>query len=191
MTQTSPLTTLSRALDQAGDVVAAVRPDDLSRPTPCPQWDVGALVAHLMVDLRNYRGNATGEDDGYDPTPDPLGSDVAADFRAGADDLLHAWHQAEGTTVTSAIPFQAAEFAVHAWDLNAALGGPVRLDPEVGETALATMQAALRPEHRGDRNGMTFFAEEVAVPADRPVYDRLAGFAGRDPSWAPPVGSAR
>ena len=31
---------LSRALDQAGDVLAAVHEDQLSQPTPCRDWDV-------------------------------------------------------------------------------------------------------------------------------------------------------
>src|ERR1044071_9911387 len=37
------IATLSRALDQVGDVLAAVRDDQLSDPTPCEDWD----VAHL------------------------------------------------------------------------------------------------------------------------------------------------
>ncbi|QWZ08761.1 maleylpyruvate isomerase N-terminal domain-containing protein [Nocardioides panacis] len=39
---------LSRALDQAGDVLAAVHPDQLARPTPCADWDVARLIGHLV-----------------------------------------------------------------------------------------------------------------------------------------------
>jgi hypothetical protein len=40
------------------------------------------------------------------------------------------------------------------------------------------------PEFRGP--DMPFEAE-VPVPEDAPVYDRLAGWFGRDPGWAPGV----
>ena len=39
---TESVVLLSRALDQAGDVLAAVHEDQLAQPTPCRDWDVGA-----------------------------------------------------------------------------------------------------------------------------------------------------
>ena len=39
---------LSRALDQAGDVLAAVHADQLAQPTPCGDWDVAQLIGHLV-----------------------------------------------------------------------------------------------------------------------------------------------
>ncbi len=41
------VTVLGRALDQAGDVLAAVRAEQLGWPTPCGDWDVAALIGHL------------------------------------------------------------------------------------------------------------------------------------------------
>ncbi len=32
------------------------------------------------------------------------------------------------------------------------------------------------------------YGAPVPVPADAPVVDRLMGFIGRDPAWAPPTG---
>ena len=40
--------TLSRALDQTGDVLAAIHRDQLSDPTPCPDWDVAHLIGHVL-----------------------------------------------------------------------------------------------------------------------------------------------
>ena len=40
----------------------------------------------------------------------------------------------------------------------------------------------LRPEFRGPDKA---FGLEVPVSPDTPAYDRLAGWFGRDPGWAP------
>lgn len=42
----------SRALADTGLVVDAIKPDDLSLPTPCPDWHVAALaVVEWQADL--------------------------------------------------------------------------------------------------------------------------------------------
>jgi hypothetical protein len=57
----------------------------------------------------------------------------------------------------------------------------------VAEHALAWARGMLRPEFRGPDRG---FGAEIPVPADAPVYDRLAGWFGRDPGWtAAPAGA--
>ena len=43
------------ALDRADRLVAAVRPDQLDRPTPCAEWTVRMLLAHL-VDVSETSG---------------------------------------------------------------------------------------------------------------------------------------
>jgi Mycothiol maleylpyruvate isomerase N-terminal domain len=42
---------LSRAPDQTGAVVARVRPEQATLPTPCRSWDVRALVNHVIDQL--------------------------------------------------------------------------------------------------------------------------------------------
>ena len=51
---------LSRALDQAGDVLAGVNPDQLSAPTPCNDWTVEQLIAHLLAAPGNFVTMAVG-----------------------------------------------------------------------------------------------------------------------------------
>ena len=46
---TDSVIVLNRALDQLGDLVAAVREDHLGNPTPCADWNVQQLVTHVLV----------------------------------------------------------------------------------------------------------------------------------------------
>lgn len=43
---TERLALLERALDQAESIIVAIRPEQATLPTPCPQWTVRDVVAH-------------------------------------------------------------------------------------------------------------------------------------------------
>ena len=164
---------LSRALDQAGDVLTAVHEGQLALPTPCRDWDVARLVAHLVNDPPSFVAMARGEQVDWAAEPEPVTEAWAQRFRSSADDLLHLWHQAGDDAAADQVDMQTAEFAVHAWDLARAIGYDGPLDPEVAERALAFMGSALSDEMRG-----TAFGPAVPAPDDAPVYERLAAFAG-------------
>jgi uncharacterized protein (TIGR03086 family) len=165
---------LSRALDQAGDVLAAVRTDQLSLPTPCSDWDVAQLVGHLVDAPRRFLEMARGEQVDWSAGPRRVSENWVPEFRSNADDLLHHWHQAGPDVETGQADWHTAELAVHTWDLAQATGQSRPLLPEVAERGLAFMSAMLTPERRG-----AAFGPEVSVPEDAPVYQRLAAIAGR------------
>jgi uncharacterized protein (TIGR03086 family) len=165
---------LSRALDQAGDVLAGVHDEQLSLPTPCHDWDVARLIGHLVASPRNLLELARGGTPDWSNEPLPQNGEWAADFRSAADDLIHYWHEKGEDADAGQIDWQTAEMAVHTWDLAHATGQHARLDPEVAERGLAFMSGALTPENRGKA-----FGPEVPAPADAPPYERLAAFAGR------------
>jgi uncharacterized protein (TIGR03086 family) len=75
---------------------------------------------------------------------------------------------------------QISDLAVHGWDIARATGQAADLDPEVGQLALDWGRECLTPEFRGDEASGQSFGFEVAVADDAPLYDRLAGFFGRD-----------
>ena len=52
---------LARALDQAGDALAAIHADDLDKPTPCVDWTVRDLAAHLATTPARFLAMARGE----------------------------------------------------------------------------------------------------------------------------------
>ncbi|MDR7254666.1 uncharacterized protein (TIGR03086 family) [Nocardioides sp. BE266] len=166
---------LSRAIDQAGDVLASIHADDWDRPTPCGDWTVRELAAHLAVAPEHFLQQARGEEVDWVAEPDVTDGQWAGHFRTHGDDLLHHWHDQSDDQAAGA-DWQSAELGVHTWDLVQALGRPHRLDDEVAERGLAFMQQGMTDDNRGDA-----FGPEVQVGADASAYDKLAAFAGRDP----------
>ena len=56
------IVTLSRALDQTGDVLAAIHREQLSDPTPCKGWDVAHLIGHVLGAPGRFAEAARGGD---------------------------------------------------------------------------------------------------------------------------------
>lgn len=174
-TDTRPVVVLSRALDQAGDALASIHADDWERPTPCGDWSVRDLAAHLTGTPGHFLQMARGEEVDWSAGPEGPEHGWVARFRADADDLIHHWHGQPADRAAQA-DWQSAELGVHTWDLVTALGRPVELDDEVAERGLAFLEQSLTADNRGN-----VFGEPVEVSPDAPAYDRLVAFAGRDP----------
>ncbi len=194
-TEDDTITLLGRALDQTAGVIAAIRTERAALPTPCSEWDVQALVRHLIgQDLRNFLVSARGETADWQAPAGQLGEDWAGEFRAGAQRLLEAWRTADldrpvampgggQAPLRSRLNHQITELTVHDWDLVQATGQQTDLDPALAERSLAWSRKMLRPEARGPDKA---FGAEVPVPPGGSSYDRLAGWFGRDPGWKPP-----
>jgi uncharacterized protein (TIGR03086 family) len=178
---------LESALAQTGDLVAGLRPDQASLPTPCTAFDVRALVNHTVYDLRTFNILLSGGER-ESPDVDLIGEDWSAAYAAAADRLMATWRArgVEGTLklrigefpVKWAIGQHLVDVAVHGWDIARATRQSVDFDPEVGQVALDWARDNLKPQFRGQA-----FGAEVAVDPDAPLYDRLAAFSGRDPNW--------
>ena len=126
--------------------------------------------------------------------PPELGDNWIDDYRRGAQTLLEIWRAADldrrilvpggaEAPLRSRADHQITELCVHAWDLTKAAQLSVTLDDELAEHALAWSRQMLQPQFRGHDKA---FGNEVPVAADATVYDRLAGWFGRDPRWQPP-----
>jgi uncharacterized protein (TIGR03086 family) len=185
MVATPSLGLLERALDQAGSIIARTQPDQAGLPTPCTEFDVRALVNHFVFDVQMFTAGVSGGERGA-PDADLIGNDWSGAYDAARTSLLDAWRKrgAEATIKTRIGEFPAtwaigqhlANAAVHAWDLATATHQSTKLDPEVARVALDWARGALKPEFRGQA-----FKAEVEVPENAPIYERLAGFFGRNP----------
>ena len=90
------LTLLERALEQTAAIIAAIPDGQAGLATPCPDWDVGTLVRHLVgQDLRNFLVVARGDAADWQAPADELGEDWAAAFRDRAGQLMAVWRAAD------------------------------------------------------------------------------------------------
>ncbi len=164
---------LSRAVDQAGDVLDQVHADWLGMRTPCRDWDLAELVDHLVAMPGHFLTMMRGEQPDWSAAPPHVSHSWGPVFRVAGDDLVHAWHEAEEPPVPA--DFQIAELALHTWDVASTIGFPIeRLDPEVAERGLAFLQANLTDDNRAPA-----FDAPREPGADAGPYERLAAFSGR------------
>lgn len=171
----SPVDQLAKALDQAEQALGTVDQDNLDDPTPCADWTVRQLAAHVATGPGTWARMARGEEVDWSAIPDVPEGEWRTTFRAGADELIAAMRDLpedqQGST-----GFQVAEYAVHSWDLVRGTGASIDLDDALAETGLAAMRGGLTDENRKGA-----FGTEVLVPGDASAYERLAAFSGRDP----------
>ncbi len=73
------------------------------------------------------------------------------------------------------------EYIVHAWDLAVATGRPYSAPDAAVGPAHEFLIGMVAPEYRGPDSG--FFDAEVPVSDDASPFEKLLGFAGRDPRW--------
>jgi len=181
-----------RACDSTGTVLAALRPADLDRPTPCASWTVREVVRHILDSAAFYAelAEAGAVADG-DEDPDSTLGDFNAAFRSRADRLVAAFNAPGAMDKTMRMPMAelpgsvcvwmaAGDIFTHGWDLAKATGRPTDLEPELAGMLLARITQLLPDSMRGPE-GQAPFGPRVDVPASAPPADRLAAFTGRRP----------
>lgn len=176
---------LAQVLDATERLVAAVRDEQWSAPTPCTDWNVRDLLGHLVgghvMFARLLRGDA-----GDARPADPLGDDPLAAYRAAAGELLAACRLPGAMERTVTVPFgsvpgavavhlRIVESLVHGWDLARATGQAVDYPDGLVERELEFTLGALGdiPPERSP------FAPPQPVSEDAPAIERLVACLGR------------
>jgi uncharacterized protein (TIGR03086 family) len=186
--------TLFASYENAAVIVSAISREQLDHPTPCPKYDVAALIDHL-VEAGN-RAVALGR--GQTPPPGDESphvelSDAPSQLRRAAKEAAVAW---DGDSVSSSqftmpwgeeytgatlVDMYLAELATHAWDLARATGQLERLDGSLAPQALDGARAMIKPQYRDMVEPGAPFGAEVPPPPGADNWECLAAFMGRDP----------
>jgi uncharacterized protein (TIGR03086 family) len=180
-----------RAIAQTGSIVAAVKPAQLGLPTPCPEYDVRALLSHIVgglnrVAIMGEGGEALARPARVDGVP---GDGWPAAYRAAAARAEAAWADDAKLDALVEVPWGKVpgrfalagyiqEVLAHGWDLAKATAQPTEGDPELALWALANAKRILPPEPRG---GDIPFGPIVEAPPEAAPYAELAAWLGRQP----------
>jgi uncharacterized protein (TIGR03086 family) len=182
---------LSDAAEAAARVVDGVRDGQLADPTPCTEWDVRALLNHLILwtsyslEKRAHGESVSEELMATDFAAQP---DFAARYRAQVDRALEAWADpaawdrkldmmGSATPASDIAALNIAEMILHGWDLAVATGQEYTVTHAAAVVALdaITANAELFRQYQG-------FAAAVPVPDGASVLDQALALSGRDPS---------
>jgi uncharacterized protein (TIGR03086 family) len=185
---------MTDAADAAARTVATVHTGQFGGPTPCTDWDVRALLNHLILwTAYSLEARAQGGSVGQELMDRDFAADpgFAVAYRAQLDRALAAWADPAAWerelpvmgTATPAADIAAlsiAELVLHGWDLAAATGQRYTVTDTAAAAAARAVEANadLFRQYKG-------FAEPVEVPATESALDRLLAASGRDPAWTP------
>lgn len=197
-------THLLRAIELAAPVIEQAQRHSQGAPTPCPDFDVAALLAHLHAVL--LRINAV-----------PGGNVREVADRIPSDDYAAAWGKAAATTqgvwsshdlddvtvvpwreltIREAAGMYAAEVVCHAWDLASATGQNFDIPADLAGVCIAAYRHEIPPEKRaqifeavraGLPDGLTLdqdpFGAALPIAEDASPVDQVVAMSGRDPRW--------
>jgi uncharacterized protein (TIGR03086 family) len=189
-----PQDVFARAVEHWQDVVQGVQDNQWDAPTPCTDWDVRALVNHvvgeglwvapLLAGRTVEEVGDTFDGDLLDGSPRAAAARAAAAAReafaepGAADRTVHLSYGAEQAREYA---WQlAADHLVHAWDLAVATDQDTHLPPGLVD-AVARWYAEREEGYRG----AGLVAGRVEVDEGASAQARLLSAFGRDPAWAP------
>jgi uncharacterized protein (TIGR03086 family) len=189
VTDEDPRTAFAHAVSLAGTVLAGVSRDQFELPTPCDEFDVRGLCAHLVGILPLLADVGRGADAQTVARADIPDGDFLGTWAAAGRDVQEVWGDRDildramklsWTTLPGSVTMAiyTAEITVHTWDLATATGQRPQWDDAVVTTALATMQRALPADWRSEE---VPFARVVPVADDAPLIDQLVAWTGRRP----------
>ncbi|MER5208292.1 TIGR03086 family metal-binding protein [Streptomyces sp. NPDC002825] len=187
---------LGAAAERVARLAEGIDDERLDDPTPCPEFAVRELLAHvagLSVAFRDAARKQFGPTTGTPPgsSRPVLADDWRTALPKALDELAAAWREPdawEGNTQAGGVDLPAAvmgrvaldELLIHGWDLARASGQSY----EVSEEELRVSEGLLTPADGASGEG--FFGPVVAVPDGAPLLDRVIGLSGRSPDWPRP-----
>jgi uncharacterized protein (TIGR03086 family) len=182
---TDELASAEAALGALQQVLHPISRDELTKSTPCTEYDVMQLTDHLLKSITLLGGAAGAE------LPERNSDDsVEQQIIGAARPTLDAWHRRgldDSVTIgTNELPAAIAvsilslELLVHGWDYAAATKHPIDVAESLADYVLGLAKKVITPQGRATVG----FDEPVAVRDDASALDQLVAFTGRDPALA-------
>ena len=177
---------LVQSLDIARRLVAKIGLDDWDTQTPCDQWNLRALVNHMVGSAHMVSYGMTGRSIGPEFYGNHLGDDPIASFAEAIEELREIYRMDSGVLARSLeLPWAtmtgaelstmfAADHLIHAWDVARTLGRPTDFDHEL-VARLRRFGDIYVDRHRGPE----MFDPATPAPDDATPIDQLAAFVGR------------
>ncbi|PZS38159.1 MAG: TIGR03086 family protein [Pseudonocardiales bacterium] len=179
-----------RGLGEFDRRVRSVRSEQWTNPTPCTDWDVRALVNHLVTEqlwAPLLLDGATVDDIGDRFAGDQLGDDPVEAWASAAAAAREAFAAPGALRRSVELSYgrrpargycqeMTMDLTVHAWDLARGIQADERLDPELVSDVLAFIEPQLE---QLAESGL--FAPPVAVGDDADAQTRLLALLGRRP----------
>ena len=186
-----------RAVELSKSLVAAVTPRQLSLPTPCAEWDLAALLAHMTVQHHGFARAVAGErTEVADWRPVSIADDPVGQYQKAADRVIASFTADGALTRTAYLPeirggisvpgrtaisFHFIDYVVHGWDVAATLGLPFDVADDVLDASLAV--AAQVPDDTASRRPGMAFGQKLPEPSNATKLDRVLTMLGRSPMW--------
>ncbi len=190
-----PVDLYQLSIDRAKEVVAHIKQEQIDAPTPCTEWNVHAVINHLIggaeLTTAGLLGNA------FEFAPGTTESSYIAEIDA---DKLSKAYQTESDAVLAAagrpgalervVPTRfgdmpmaqflmaiATDQFIHTWDLAKATGQDSTLDPGLVAVVYPMLRSGFAEM---GRNG-GFIGPEVPVPDTAGLQEKMLGYMGRQP----------
>jgi len=170
--------------DAFAERIAAIPAAQWSNPTPCPDWTVRDVVAHVVQSqgmFLGFVGKELGDIPSVEDDPAAAWDAARAKVQAELDDPERAKVEFDGFTGRATLEasvdrFLNSDLVIHGWDLARATGQDERMQPE----DITRVHEYIAPMGDVIRSPQAF-GPEVEVPADASPQDKLLGFLGRTP----------
>jgi uncharacterized protein (TIGR03086 family) len=167
-----------------GERIDGIR--DWDAATPDKEWTVRDLVRHVVEEQQWIPALVSGLSvEQAQRSIDPLGDDLAAEWRIHSARATDAWQSApadaavqlsyDTVTVLDYLREQVSDVTIHSWDLARAIDADEVLDDSLVEavwTVFAPQKDTL------EASGL--FDSPVPMPEDAPLQSRLLALTGRD-----------
>jgi uncharacterized protein (TIGR03086 family) len=181
------------------ELVEHITLDDLQRPTPCSEWDVRALIEHMIGQDRGFTAALVQDVDTHAFAPQPFEGTPAQAYKTSSTTVSSALEATDPDRPVLlpelgadarfpahlAVDFHGLDVAVHGWDLAVSLGEHVDYDDDLVDAVLNV--ARLVPIGPERTIPGALFAPAVVADHDASHWHKVLNLVGRDPQWAPPA----